>query len=395
MTSSRTHTSWWRIWLVSLAIWLFIGVAAGLSMYQFDRSMGKASPLRDEMMLPLIQEAIFGVLSPLIFLAARRWPLFQENWRRRLPLYILGALVFATAHITLRCLAYPVYDPRSKGYAYPIWNPHTRAFGLDWLLLQRVFLYNLLDDIVAAFVPVVVIAHALLYHERYKERETRAAQLQAQLARAHLATLKSQIQPHFLFNTLNSISALMHTDVRAADRMMSRLSDLLRLSLEDSGAQETTLNRELEFVKGYLEIERVRFADRLKVTFEVEPDVLEASVPHLLLQPITENAVKHGISKQSSQGEIRISASLEGNDLRVRVRDNGPGLSAASVPPNRPGLGLRATRDRLRTLYGENQHLDLHAAPGGGLEVDIRIPFRSESRPLLYGAEPAVPESVA
>jgi LytS/YehU family sensor histidine kinase len=177
--------------------------------------------------------------------------------------------------------------------------------------------------------------------------------------------------------------------------MMSRLSDLLRLSLEDESVQETTLNHELEFINGYLEIEQVRFADRLKVVYDIAPETLDALVPHLLLQPLAENAVRHGISKRASQGEIVIKARFENEHLYLSVRDNGPGLVPSASNGGRSGLGLRATRDRLRSLYGDDQRFDLHAASGGGAEAEIWIPFRPDTRQLLYGPERALPQPVA
>jgi LytS/YehU family sensor histidine kinase len=201
-----------------------------------------------------------------------------------------------------------------------------------------------------------------------------------------LLALKSQLQPHFLFNTMHSISALMLTDVRAADRMMTRLSDLLRISLENDGIQIITLNQELEFVTGYLEIEKVRFEDRLTVVFDIAPDTLDALVPHLILQPLVENAVRHGISRRSTNGEIRIAASHDGRSLCLQVRDNGPGMGEFDESQTKTGLGLRATRERLQTLYGIEQNMEIRSASEGGVEVELQIPFRSEPRPLVYEA---------
>jgi two-component system LytT family sensor kinase len=208
------------------------------------------------------------------------------------------------------------------------------------------------------------------------------------LAKAHLHALKSQLQPHFLFNTLHSISALMLTDAMAADRMMSRLSDLLRMSLESDRAQITTLSRELEFVNGYLEIEKVRFEDRLTVVLDIAPETLDAQVPHLLLQPLVENAVRHGVARLPSGGEIRITTSHNDRSLHMRIRDNGPGLIDAAEVQSKDGLGLGATRERLRTLYGNDQEIDVRNAVDGGVEVHVRIPFRGDPRPSIYEVVP-------
>src|SRR5262249_18890962 len=201
-----------------------------------------------------------------------------------------------------------------------IWDSDLHMFRIRWDIFRTMFYLNLVDDITGTYTPIVIIAHAVSYYTRFRERDRRTLQLEGQLAKAHLNSLKSQIQPHFLFNTLHSISALMLTDVQAADKMMSRLSDLLRMSLENDGIQITTLSRELEFVTCYLVIESIRFEDRLSVALDVSPDTLDAQVPHLLLQPLVENAVRHGIAKLTSPVEIKISSRHDGRTLHLTVR---------------------------------------------------------------------------
>src|ERR1700747_2402843 len=170
----------------------------------------------------------------------------------------------------------------------------------------------------------------------------------------------------------------MLPDVAAPKKMMSRLSDLLRMSLDSRGIQITSLNRELEFVAGYLEIEKVRFGQRLSIVHDIAAETLDAQVPSLLLQPLVENAIRHGISRLSSGGIVWIAASRDGRDLYLRVRDNGPGLVSAVGTPPGAGLGLRTTRGRLQTLYGSQQSFEINDAPSGGVEVCVRIPFRIE-----------------
>ena len=380
------HPRPWLIWVISVGLWTLVGVAAGLSMYQLDRSMGKAVPLGDELIRPLVNYLIFGFLTPFLWGFAIRHPVQRDNWARRSLQYALAAVAFCLAHVILRGLAYPVWDPRLNGFAYAAWNPHTGVFNVQWVLFRRLFLYDFVDDTVSIYLPILLVAHALWYYRSFKDRELRASQLEGQLAKAHLQALKNQLQPHFLFNTLHSISALMLTDVRAADRMMSRLSDLLRISLESEGIQIIPLSQELEFVNGYLEIERVRFEDRLNVVFDVAPETLDALVPHLLLQPLVENAVRHGISRLSSNGEVRIAASHQGLSLCLQVADNGPGMekSDTSKTQTKAGLGLRATRERLQTLYANEQSMEVRSAPESGVEVEVRIPFRTEPRQLVY-----------
>jgi sensor histidine kinase YesM len=199
------------------------------------------------------------------------------------------------------------------------------------------------------------------------------------LTLAQLEALKMQLHPHFLFNTLHSISALVHRDPDAADRMIARLGDFLRLTLENSGAAEVSLQKELEFLTCYLEIERVRFQDRLTTSVEVEPSALDSPVPNLILQPIVENALRHGVAQSSAPGRVEISAKRENGSLRIRVRDNGPGLNrvTGSREAFKEGVGLSNTRARLEQLYGESHRFEMSDAPDGGLLVTMVIPARA------------------
>jgi len=199
----------------------------------------------------------------------------------------------------------------------------------------------------------------------------RATRLEAQLARAQLDALRMQLHPHFLFNTLHAISALQTEDPETAQRMLVRLADFLRLTLENSAVQEVSLRREIDFLSRYLEIERMRFPQRLAVEFAVDPAMLDARVPNLILQPIVENAIRHGIAAKASPGRLEVGASRRNGSLLLRVRDTGPGLTA---PPTE-GIGLANTRERLGRLYGTASRLSLENAPGGGLEVIIEIPL--------------------
>jgi signal transduction histidine kinase len=369
----------WLIWGLSFGVWIFIAFASGFSMYEFQRSLGRYTTLRDELILPLVQSLIFAVLTPFVFHFATRYPVQRENWIRRSGLHLVAAMIFAVIHVAIRAIVYPVWDADVRGFAWPLWNSQSHALRFKWKLIERLFFYNTVEDISSAYLPIVLVAFGVVYYRRFRERELRATELEGQLAQAHLHELKSQLQPHFLFNTLHSISALMHIDVKAADKMMTYLSDLLRLSLENTGIQITTLKMELEFVNGYLAIEKIRFGERLKIVMDIPAEMLSAETPHLILQPLVENAIRHGISKRSAEGKIYIAASHDGDHLSLLVRDNGPGL--AQQPP-RPGLGLEATRKRLQTLYGDDQSLEVRNTPETGVEVCIRIPFSAPARLL-------------
>lgn len=219
------------------------------------------------------------------------------------------------------------------------------------------------------------------YYQRYRERERRAADLEVQLARARLEALRRQLNPHFLFNTLNTIAALIHDQPEVADRTVTRLSDLLRASLAPGDTQETALRQELAFVESYLEIEQTRFGDRLRVGIEVPAELRDALVPALLLQPLVENSLRHGVEKREEGGRITLHASRAGDRLVLAVTDNGPGLPAGATSFAREGIGLANTRARLRHLYGANQELALDRAPGGGLIVRVSLPFHTDPVP--------------
>ncbi len=372
----RGRKSVWMIWLASYAVWIFIAFVAGFSMYRFNILFWKPSGFWQELRLPLINYLIFATFTPIVFQIGLRYPIERSNWRWRSAMYCGGALVFAIAHVVVRMVVYPVVNQMTN-----------EAFPIGWSLFTRLFLYNVLDDCIAVYLPVVAIAHVLWYYHEFRDRELRTSQLETRLAQAQLKALKSQLQPHFLFNTLHSISTLMLTNVRAADTMLARLSDLLRMSLDNNTVQETTLNREMQFVTGYLEIEQMRFEDRLTVRCDVHPDTLDARVPHLLLQPLVENAIRHGASRRAQGGEVWITVERQNDDLHITVGDNGPGFSTNPEWKARHGLGLNATRERLQVFYGDRQRLDVHSVPGRGTTVSIVLPFSVGEETVVYELE--------
>ncbi|HLL99531.1 MAG TPA: histidine kinase [Pyrinomonadaceae bacterium] len=218
------------------------------------------------------------------------------------------------------------------------------------------------------------------FYRHFQAEQLKSSELKAALANSQLNALKMQIHPHFLFNTLNSISALMHEDVKAADKMVARLGDFLRMTLENSGDHAVSLKQEMDFVARYLEIESVRFQDRLVVRMNIEPETLAARVPNLILQPIVENAIKHGISRQTKAGSLIISSKRHGDRLQIRVEDGGPGLKPANgngKGGKTGGIGLANTRARLAHLYEENYRFEIKNAVPHGVIVTLEIPFET------------------
>lgn len=365
------------IWALSFGVWTFVALAYAITIYQLYHSTGGSMSFLRVLGLQSSQVLTYIPLTPFVFAFANRYQVQRSNWAERSLVLLAGGLVFTVAQVALRGLTpYAFWDPRVKDWVSAVWDSQAHAVRIHWYIYRRLFLSNLVDDVVTTYLPIVLIAHVVSYYHRFRERELRTSQLQAQLVKARLQALKSQLQPHFLFNTLNSISALMLTDVEAADRMITRLGDLLRISLETAGTQMTTLSRELEFVNCYIEIEKVRFEERLKVIVDVAPETLDASVPHLLLQPLVDNAIKHGISRLVAGGEIRISATADDGDLHLEVRDNGPGVRETAPFPS-GGVGLRITRERLETIYGLHQSVELLSLPEGGALARVSIPFHT------------------
>jgi two-component system, LytTR family, sensor kinase len=232
------------------------------------------------------------------------------------------------------------------------------------------------------YAPILVGGYVAMYYSRLREQELQSAKLASALAQAELRALKMQLQPHFLFNTLHSISTLVHTNARGADRMITQLSDLLRATLNAGAVEYVTLRQELDFAEKYLAIEQTRFSDRLSVEFDAAPDTLTCEVPYLILQPLIENAVRHGISKNVGAGKIRIHALIAEGKLRLTITDNGPGIAEASGGRRREGVGLENTRARLEQSYGTRFDLKLCRSGDRGTLVELSLPVSVKKESL-------------
>jgi LytS/YehU family sensor histidine kinase len=225
---------------------------------------------------------------------------------------------------------------------------------------------------------IVAVTLFVGYSRLLRERQLAASELTSRLTAAHLKTLQTQLRPHFLFNTLNTAAELVHHDAEAADRMLTQLAGLLRRSLDSSGEQEVSLRSELEFLDDYVEIIKVRFKGRITVTTDVEPQALDASVPNLILQPIVENAVRHGLEPRAAGGNVAVTAWVHGGELNLEVEDDGVGLDAVKRNGSYPGtgVGLQNATDRLLHLYGESARIIVSGRSGGGTSVSLVSPFR-------------------
>ena len=340
--------------------WLRVALAWGvftlfMLVLGYGQALTGATPLHWRTLLlgPLIYGLIGTLLTPVVFRLATRFDLTagRAHW---LP-YLL---VHAGASVGLTILYRSLY----VGALYVC---GAAGGPVSWaLILATVNVW------IPIYWMVLFVAYAFDYHDKWQRRNLDAVRLEMQLVQAQLLALKQQLNPHFLFNTLNAIATLIGDEPRQAQRMTAKLGEFLRMVLDHTESQQVLLSHELHFIELYLEMEQVRFSDRLTVTYQVSPAALPALIPHLLLQPLVENAVRHGLSA-AGLAQLHIQADRQGGQLVLEVRDSGPG----PTPAGPRGVGLTNSEQRLRALYGERYVLDLRPAPGQGTIVHLELPF--------------------
>jgi two-component system LytT family sensor kinase len=359
-----------------IGIGTVFGISSSVQSYFLSRVADGKPPdmLLHVFILNIVYWYVPALLAPLIMRVAVRYQVGRGRWYKPVAIHVAGALAYSVVH-TLAMFATRMAlmaDAPQRGWWYVARIEYLRQ--LDWLFMTYLFLVGL--------------AHALAYRRESERRALASAQLEMRLVEAQLQALQRQLHPHFLFNTLNAIAGLMRTDVDAADRMMDRLGDLLRMTLHTSNIQEVSLKEELELLQKYLDIEQTRFGERLTVNMSIAPDTLEGQVPNFLLQPLVENAVRHGIAPHSRAGRLAIATSRRDSRLVIDIVDSGNG-----VPPHRltllnQGVGLANTRARLEHLY-RNEHSLVFSNVDGGFCVSITIPFAIErlaGDPIQAGA---------
>jgi two-component system LytT family sensor kinase len=343
---------------------IFAAVSYASALAETNRRFGFFDALR----LNLIQFYLWGLFSPLLFWFSRRFPLeLSPRKCGNLFLHIPALLVFAGVHQVIQVAVLWLATPRMR-QQWPSIVDCYRAF----------FWFGFYIDLIIASL-IIIAVHALFYYRRFRAGELEQASLKTQLAQAQLKALKMQLHPHFLFNTLHSISSLVLEDPPRANSMIARLGDFLRLTLEHSNRQLVTLKEETEFVRCYLEIEQVRFGDRLTVNLAIDPSADSAQVPHLILQPVVENALQHAIAPRATPGRIAIEARRLGSRVRIEVLDSGPGLTSPVDSVQGHGVGLNNVQARLAQLYDGNFSFTMRNSPGGGLSVVLELPFQIES----------------
>jgi two-component system LytT family sensor kinase len=348
-----------------VALWSVIGLAIASEIYLSSNFLGRSITWGEAISDSLEDWYVYGLLSMAVVWVARRYPPERGSRWITAAIHLGAALAFSLAYIVARTLV---------GLADGWFTGEPATFGeIFHPLLVRTFPFNLL-----VYGVILSVSHALDYYRKYHERTVQTLELEKHLTEARLQALLHQLKPHFLFNTLNGIASLMHTDVDAADRMLVRLSELLRITMSHTGAPQTTLREEVAFLERYLDIEKIRFRNRLDVVIAVDDDAIDAQVPSLILQPMVENAMRHGVEPNARMGRIELRGSREDANLVLTVTDNGAGIPADGV--KREGIGVANTRARLLELYGDRQKFELVNGPEGGLCVRITIPFsRSET----------------
>ena len=342
------------LWLLIFAAWLVPALLSGLNTYMQSRLDGQPPEWR-WVLFNSVDWLLYALLTPIVFYASRRFPMGRPHFARKLILHVAGALAMCLAWASLgtllRLVIFSVGNLASVVREFVSWVFVTLPFG------------------VGVYFALVGIERSLFYSARAREREI-------QLSKAQLSALRMQFNPHFLFNSLNAITVLVRDgDKAAASQMLELLSDVLRQVLRTDAAQETTLSEEIDFLKRYLAIEQIRFSDRLRPHIDINPNLMRAAIPAFLLQPLVENALRHGIARRSQSGILLVTAHRDGSELVVTVQDDGPGLSATTG-----GVGLPNTRARLAALYGEQATFQIANREEGGVIATVRLPYHEAIR---------------
>jgi two-component system LytT family sensor kinase len=371
-----------------LAAGVLFALFAGLMSHGFTLATGTAlwtleadpsATFSYVMLMNQIYWVSWAALTPAIFWFADRYPLNSTTWKRRIPGHVLAGSLFVFAHATL------VGTGRSWLQA---------AYGMDtvwWDWVKHQFLRTF-DWELTYYAAAAGVRHALVYYQAARDRAVEAAQLETRLVEAQLQALQRQLQPHFLFNTLHAISALVRRNPEAAEEMIERLGDLLRLTLNKVGAQQVPLSEELDYLDVYLDIEKIHFGSRLGVTRTIDPSARDALVPFLVLQPLVENAIKHGVGPRLAPGKVFIEAEAFGSRLVLRVSDTGAGMPAGTIQQLTQGVGLSNTRSRLQHLYGADHRFTFEPRPSGGVTVTVDVPLRHAVRDrAAYGEAREIP----
>ncbi|HXD73327.1 MAG TPA: sensor histidine kinase [Vicinamibacterales bacterium] len=353
------------------AIATAFGISSTFQAYWLD-SLSHEHPMPHQALhllaINLVYWYIPALLAPTIMAFALRHPFDRAHWPKRVVVHAAAALSYSVVHTAvLMAVRMIIVRNETLPANFPGWwqvSMIDYLQQLDWLLMTYLFLIG--------------VAFALEYRRESESRALDTSQLETRLVEAQLQSLQRQLHPHFLFNTLNTISGLLRTDPDGADRMIDSLGDLLRMTLHKSGVQEVPLKEELDVLQKYVEIEQTRFGSRLKFETHIQPEVLDAHVPSLVLQTLVENAIRHGIAPNTRPGSIVVTAVREDSELLLQIRDSGDGLPPDRLMALNRGVGLDNTRARLEHLY-RGRYQFTFANLERGLCVTIRIPFQADT----------------
>jgi Putative regulator of cell autolysis len=361
----------WVRYIVIAGAAVFMGFVLTVELYFHMRAEMMYSGRGAEMDWDLVEMAVpqFGraamwaMLAPLILRMREKMPLERGRWAGGIAFHAFGSVVVMATFYLGRIWSHTLFFPEKDGSGF-------------WAIARDGFHGRNMVDM-AFYWGVVAFGYSLEIYRKYKNEELKAAQLEARLIETELKALRQQMHPHFLFNTMNTIAVLVREGRNEdAVNLLARLSSLLRMSLDNTGVPEVTLQQELEFLAHYIEIQKARFSDRLNVRMEIDPQALPARIPNLILQPIVENAILHGIAPKSEPGHVDVTAKVEGDRLRLEVKDDGPGIVNGSGR-TKEGVGLANTRERLAKIYGARTQLTLESEPGCGVLVQIVLPYRT------------------
>lgn len=350
------------------ALYAFCGVTLiGLLNFSISMTAWRAESNFSSAKYPFVWEMTgaytFLLLLPLLVYEMRRYPIGWDNLATRVPLHAAFFAVFGATHTLM------MWGSRALIYRLLGWGRYDYGD-----MRYRFFMEG--GKQLVIYVLLYTLVQFVSYARANRERDIAAARLERELTEARLASLKMQLQPHFLFNTLNMIASHVHENPKLSEAMLQHLSTFLRATLEHPGAHEVRLREEVAFLDSYLEIMRARFEQRLRVDVSLPLETQETLVPHLLLQPLVENSIAHTLRDHARRAEIRVAAQREGANLRVTIEDNGPGINGDTTPGG--GIGLANTIARLRALYGERQQLQLANRSEGGVRLTIELPWHTE-----------------
>ncbi len=353
----------WQSIAIGFAIWTILGLSFASESYLRNYRAGRILHVKYFIIEFLTEFYIYALFSILLFKLSERFPLQLKIAPKTIVIYfchLIASVIFSIVSTSLNSFIAWTWEDICE---------HCLSFDM-------IFDPHFLHRGIIVYWGIIIVGQGIEYYREMQSEKVRVAELSALLSDAQLSALKMQIHPHFLFNTLNSIATLIHHDAESADLMLTRLSDFLRMTLQNSGEPIVSLERELHFLKTYLDIEKVRFQERLTVEFSADEETLNSKVPNLILQPIVENSIRHGIANMKENGFLFIRAKRNNARLIIEIEDNGAGLNSTSASAKtQGGVGLSNTKARLRQIYGDDFSFEIGTNRESGTLVRFDLPF--------------------